>query len=222
MNEGTDFRGRLYLVLSACFLTSLLIANVTAGKFFQFGSLSVSVGVIPFPLTFVLTDLVNEYYGRRGARSMTTIGAAMLVLAFLIITAARALPIAEGSPVPGAAFDAVFGVSWRFFAASLGAFLLGQLADIQSFHALKRVTASRHLWLRATGSTAISQIVDTVFVNAAALGGTLAFGTLAKVTAASYVYKMIVAILLTPLLYAAHEMLTSRWGLQTAPPEPAS
>src|SRR5688572_23250876 len=112
--SATDVRSRLYLVLCACFLTALLIADVTAGKFFQLGSLEVSVGVIPFPLTFVLTDLVNEYYGRKGARAMTWIGGGMLVLAFVLITIARMLPVAEGSPVPGPAFDAVFGISGRF------------------------------------------------------------------------------------------------------------
>ena len=220
MNDGPDLKNRVYLVLCATFLTALLIADVTAGKFFRAGTLAISVGVIPFPITFVLTDVVNEYYGRRGARLMTAIGGAMLVFAFLMITAARALPVADASPISQASFVAVFGMSWRFFGASLGAFLLGQFADIQAFHLVKRITRSRHLWLRATGSTAISQVVDTVFVNGAALAGTLAAGEIVKVTAASYAYKMAVAILLTPVLYFVHDLLTARLGLAAAPPDP--
>lgn len=219
MNAATDVRSRLYLVLCACFLTALVIADVTAGKFFRLGALEISVGVIPFPLTFVLTDLVNEYYGRQGARAMTLIGAGMLVLAFVLITIARLLPVAEGSPVPGVAFDAVFGISGRFFAASLAAFLLGQIADIQAFHAVKRLTRSRHLWLRATGSTALSQVVDTSVVTGLALAGTKPVLEIAGIVGANYAYKMVVAILLTPLLYGLHDLLTARWGIEAAPPE---
>lgn len=207
-------RHKLYLVLLATFLTALIVADVTAGKFFQVGGLSISVGVIPFPITFVLTDVVNEYYGKRGARLLTFIGSAMLVFAFTIIVVARFLPVAPRSPVPQAAFDAVFGLSFRFFGASFTAYLLGQLADIYVFHLAKRVTQSRHLWLRATGSTAISQIIDTVAVNFAALVGTMAISEIAAVTFWSYAYKMAVAISLTPLLYLAHTLVTKRLGIQ--------
>ncbi len=219
-----DLRTRIYLTLSAIFVTSLLVADVIAGKFFVIGGLEVSVGVIPFPITFLLTDVVNEYYGRKGARLLTGIGAAMLVFAFAMIFLARALPTGEHSPVPKAAFDGVFGISYKFFAASLTAYLVGQVADINAFHLTKRITHSRLLWLRATGSTAVSQLFDTAIVNAAALAGVLAAGEIVKVAFWSYVYKMAVAVLLTPLLYAIHELLTKRWGLEALPPEgdPAS
>jgi uncharacterized integral membrane protein (TIGR00697 family) len=210
-------RDRTYLFLLATFLTALLVADVTAGKFFMLGGMEVSVGVIPFPVTFILTDVVNEYYGRRGARMLTVIGAAMLVFAFIIITASRLLPVAARSPVPGPAFDAVFGVSYRFFGASLCAFLVGQLADIHAFHFVKRVTESRHLWLRATGSTAISQVIDTAVVNVAALAGTMSLGEIGKVAAFSYAYKMVAAITLTPVLYAAHGVFTRVLGLEPLP-----
>lgn len=222
MKEGPDvdqLKTRLYLALVATFLTALLIADVTAGKFFRAGSLSISVGIIPFPITFVLTDIVNEYYGREGARLMTIVGGAMLMFAFAMITVARILPVADNSPISQVSFAAVFGMSWRFFGASFGAFLLGQFADIQAFHFVKRITQSRLLWLRATGSTAISQVVDTFFVNVAALAGLVAAGTIAKIIVVSYLYKMAVAILLTPLLYAAHGFFTTRYGFVPAPAE---
>ena len=216
-----DFRTRVFLVLAAIFTTSLLVADIVAGKFFVLGSLEVSVGVIPFPITFLLTDIVNEYYGRKGARLLTGIGAAMLVFGFAIIFVARALPTGEHSPVSQAAFDGVFGISYKFFAASLTAYLLGQIADINAFQVTKRITHSRLLWLRATGSTAISQVVDTAIVNAAALAGVLAAGEIVRVAFWSYVYKMTVAVLLTPLLYAIHGVLTRRYGMQGLPPEGA-
>lgn len=212
-------RHKLYLVLVAVFLTSLLVADTTAGKFFAIGGLSVSVGVIPFPITFLLTDVVNEYYGTRGARLLTLIGMAMLVFAFVLITAARLLPIAPRSPVSEAAFQNVFGLSFRFFAASLSAYLLGQLADIAIFHRFKRMTHSRHIWLRATGSTAVSQIVDTVAVNFGALVGAMTLSEIGVVTFWSYVYKMIVAVALTPLLYVVHALLSRRLGIEAHPVE---
>jgi len=198
LSRLTRLRHQLYVILVCIFLTALLVADMTAGKFFAFGGLAISVGVIPFPITFVLTDVVNEYYGRRGARLLTVLGMAMLVFAFSIIFLARELPVASVSPIPQPAFDQVFGLSFRFFSASLVAYTLGQLTDIYAFQFYKRMTESRHLWLRATGSTALSQVIDTSVVTFVALTGTLPVGEIAKVAALSYAYKMIVAVLLTP------------------------
>lgn len=216
-----DLKTKIFLTLSAIFVTSLLVADVIAGKFFTIGGLEVSVGVIPFPITFLLTDVVNEYYGRKGARLLTGIGAAMLVFGFCIIFLARALPTSPGSPVSKAAFDGVFGVSYNFFFASLIAYLFGQFADINAFHITKRITHNRLLWLRATGSTAISQVFDTAIVSVAALYAIMPAGQIAKVAFWSYAYKMTVAIILTPFLYAIHDLLTRRWGLEAQPPETA-
>jgi len=218
--HAAPVHGRLLLGLAAIFLTALLIAGVTAGKFFELGGLAISVGVIPFPITFVLTDVVNEYYGRRGARLLTFVGMAMLVFAFAIIAMARALPVAGNSPIPQPAFDAVFGQSFRFFAGSLVAYTLGQLTDIYAFQFYKRLTQSRHLWLRATGSTALSQVIDTTVVTWVALAGMLSTGEIFKVIVASYLYKVAVAITLTPLCYLAHNIVTDRLGMPPAPPEP--
>jgi uncharacterized integral membrane protein (TIGR00697 family) len=213
-------RQRLYVILCAIFLTALLVADVTAGKFFAVGDLAISVGVIPFPITFVLTDVVNEYYGKRGARLLTFIGMAMLVFAFSIIFLARALPVAAISPISQQAFDQVFGLSFRFFSASLVAYTLGQLTDIYAFQFYKRLTESRHLWLRATGSTALSQIIDTSVVCFVALYGTMSLGDIAAVAGLSYLYKMTVAILLTPACYLAHAIVTDRMGIPPLPADP--
>lgn len=207
-------RHQLYLVLVAVFVTSLLVADIVAGKFFEVGGLEMSVGTVTFPIAFLLTDVVNEYYGKRGARLMTWIGMAMLVLGFGIITAARLLPVAHDSPIPQPAFDAVFGLSARLFGASIFAYLVSQALDIYTFAIVKRVTESRHLWLRAIGSTALSQVVDTVFVNFGAQLGNLPVDEIVQITIFSYAYKLAVAALLTPLCYLAHELITKRLGIE--------
>jgi hypothetical protein len=210
-------RHRLYLVLVSLFVTSLLVADIVAGKFFTVAGLSMSVGTVTFPIAFLLTDIVNEYYGRPGARLMTAIGMAMLIVGFAIIACSRWLPVATQTPVSQAAFDEVFGMSGRLFGASLTAYLLSQLVDIHTFHVVKRITRSRHLWLRATGSTAISQVVDTIAVNVGALVGVMPMDAIASITLHSYLYKLTVAVLLTPLCYVAHDLITRRMKIEPAP-----
>ncbi len=211
---------RIYIVLTCTFLTALLVADMTAGKFFYFAGREISVGVIPFPITFLITDVVNEYYGRKGARLLTFIGMGMLLFAFAIITIARFLPVSPHSPVGQQSFDAVFGLSAQFFFASLLAYLVAQVLDIHMFQITKRVTESKHLWLRALGSTAISQVVDTTIVNLAALLPTaLTLTEIAHVTVFNYLYKLTVAAALTPLCYVIHDLLTRRLGIEPMPPE---
>lgn len=211
-------RHQLYLVLVSLFVTSLLVAEIVAGKSFAVGSLSMSVGTVTFPVAFVLTDIVNEYYGRPGARFMTAIGMAMLVVGLTLITGARLLPVHPTDTwVSQAAFDEVFGITFRLFGASLVAYLVSQIVDIHFFHLVKSITQSKHLWLRAVGSTVVSQIVDTFVVNFGAQLGHLPPARILEITLASYLYKIIVAILLTPLCYLAHDIITRRLGIPPAP-----
>lgn len=208
---------QLYLFLVALFVTCLLVADIVAGKYFEVWGIEMSVGTVAFPIAFLLTDIVNEYYGQSGARLMTAIGMSMLVIGFAIILAARFMPVAPQSPIPQPAFEAVFGLSARLFGASLMAYLISQFLDIYAFHVVKRITASRHLWLRAIGSTALSQIVDTIFVNFGANLGLRPFADIAAITLDSYLYKLVVAIALTPLCYLAHEIITRRLGIEPVP-----
>lgn len=208
---------QLYVVLVALFVTCLLVADIVAGKFFRIGTLSMSTGTVAFPIAFVLTDIVNEYYGRRGARLMTSVGMAMLIVGFAIIMAARFAPVSDETYVTQAAFDNVFGLTGRLFGASLVAYLVSQFLDIHTFHIVKRVTASKHLWLRAIGSTALSQVVDTVFVNFGALLGNLTIERIWEIVLYSYLYKLVVAVMLTPLCYVAHGIITTRLGIDPAP-----
>ena len=215
---GLSARQKLYVVLCSIFLTALLIANCVAGKFFTVGGFTMSVGVIPFPITFLLTDIVNEYYGNKGARFLTYIGMAMMLFANGLIYLAMVLPISELSPVTEESFENVFGLSWRLFLGSLIAYVLGQISDIQSFSLLKRFTGERMIWLRATGSTALSQVSDTVVVTTMIFADSKSIEEITRLCATGYGYKMLVAVGMSPLLYVAHGVITRKLGIRAEAP----
>jgi len=212
-----DRRHQVYLVLTGIFVTSLLVADLVAGKYFQLGPLEMSVGTVTFPIAFLLTDIVNEYYGQKGARFMTVIGMGMLVLAFALVAFARVLPPSAGTFIPEQSFQDVFGMAPRLIFASLTAYLISQIVDIHTFHVVKRITQAKHLWARAIGSTVLSQVVDTIAVNFGVMVGGRPLGEIAAVTAWSYLYKIAVAIALTPLCYLAHEVITRHLGIEPMP-----
>lgn len=211
---------KLFVVCAAVFLTALVVAEATASKLFtvmalpgsvtlfgqSFDTVVMTAGVIAFPITFIFTDLVNEYFGKPGIRFLTLVGMVMIVFEFLLIQAAMRVPVAAISPVPGEAFDAVFGASGWIILGSLTAYVLGQFADISLFHWLRRLTDGRFLWLRATGSTFGSQFIDTFIVLFVAffLPGQMTIQTVLAITIFNYAYKFVVAVVVTPLIYAAH------------------
>lgn len=211
---------KLFVVCTAVFITALVVAEATAAKFFTvmalpsavsifgetFDSVVMTVGVIAFPVTFIVTDLVNEYFGKPGIRFLTLLGMVMIIFEFLLLQAAMGVPVAPISPVPAEAFDAVFGASGWIILGSLTAYLIGQFADITLFHWLRDLTDGRYLWLRATGSTFGSQFIDTFVVLFVAffLPGQMTLQTVLAITIFNYAYKFVVALAVTPLIYAAH------------------
>lgn len=217
---------KVYVVCAAVFLTALVIAEATAGKFFtamdlpravtllgeRFDRVVMTAGVIAFPVTFVVTDVMNEYFGRPGIRFVTYVGLAMIVFAFGLLQVALAVPAAPVSPVSGAAFAEVFGTTSRVIGGSLVAYVVGQLLDIALFHRLRKLTGGRHLWLRATGSTLGSQFVDTLVVLTVAFWGQLSAATILAITLFNYGYKVVIAIGVTPLVYAAHAAIDRYLG----------
>ena len=221
---------KLYVVCTAIFLTALVVAEATAGKLFTvlhlpftltilgtpFNEVIMTAGVIAFPITFIITDLLNEYFGKPGIRFVTYIGMAMIMFEFGLIQVAMSVPTASISPVPDEAFNSVFGISGRIIIGSLVAYLVGQLADISLFHWLRKLTEGKHLWLRATGSTFGSQFLDTFIVLSIAFYGVMSIQTIIAITLFNYLYKFIVAILITPLIYLAHWMIDQYLGKETA------
>ena len=135
-----DRKQRFYVYLTAIFVAALLVSDLIGGKFFRVAGLDFSVGLIPFPLTFLLTDIVNEFYGTEGARRLTYVGLMTAVFVFAVINLAIYLPASPESPLPGDVFQRVIGSSVRLYIASLTAYLVGQLLDISIFFLVRRVT----------------------------------------------------------------------------------
>lgn len=212
-----DSRQKLFVVLATVFTTCLVVGDIIGGKLIEteiFGlSFITTVGMIPFPVTFLLTDLLNEFYGKKAARFVTLVGFAMAVLSFAFIYIGGAIPIAALARDPGwqgvndAAFANVFLGSQRMIAASLTAYLVAQFVDIGTFHLLKRMTSSRHLWLRATGSTAVSQMIDSVVISVTAFGGLMSADKIFDMIRSGYLLKLFIAIALTPLIYLFHALV---------------
>ena len=194
---------------------SLGIAPLHWNLFGQGGTLDFTAGTVVWPIVFIMTDTVNEYFGKRGVRMVSWLAAGLVAYGFLFAyIAIRLAPASwwvgaaqdQGVPDYQAAYAAVFGQGMWIMVGSLVAFLIGQLIDIHVFHQIRRRTGERHAWLRATGSTAVSQLVDSfvVLYIAFVLGPQhwptslfLAVGSL------NYAYKMLAAIALIPLLYLA-------------------
>lgn len=219
---------KLFVVLGAIFVSCLLLGDITGGKTITTPLGPISVGIIPFPLTFLLTDVVNDFYGRRGARFLTLLGFAMALIAWAFLQLGVMLPAHPSTYFTQAEFVKIFGGSAQLFVASMIAYLIGQFLDIQVFQFWKALTRSKHLWLRATGSTLLSQIVDTVTINVIFWGWTAAadpssfLGVMSPGDRWSWIFqkigreygiKLVVAILLTPMVYGVHAFVVRVLGI---------
>ena len=199
-----DRKQRVFVFLTALFVAALVTGDFVGGKFFVFLGRTFSAGIIPFPLTFVLTDVVNEFYGTHGARRLTYAGLGAAIFVWATINLALALPTSPESPISDAVFRGAFGTSARLYVASLTAYIIGQLLDISIFQVLRRLTGHRLLWLRATGSTVLSQAIDSISVSFVFLVGTRSLHFIVANAANNYVGKLAMAVLLTPLIYLGH------------------
>ena len=218
-----DARTRLFIVLAGIFSTSLVVGDIIGGKLIEtqiFGTkFTLTVGMIPFPMTFLLTDVLNEFYGKKLARFVTLLGFGMAALAYAFIFIAGAIPIADMTRAAGwtgvteATFNNVFLGSQRMILASMTAYIIAQFVDIGVFHALKRLTTNRLLWLRATGSTVVSQLIDTIAITFVAWWGVLGIEQILTMIRSSYSLKVLIAIGLTPLVYLCHALLERGLGL---------
>jgi|JI10StandDraft_1071094.scaffolds.fasta_scaffold22324_6 uncharacterized integral membrane protein (TIGR00697 family) len=214
-----DTRSKLLLTLAGLFITALVVGDLIGPKLFAAGPATLSAGMIPFPITFLLTDLLNEFYGKRTARVVTWVGFGMAVFTFAIITIAVLLPFsdvtraADWKGVTKPSFDAVFGNGQRILIASMVAYLFAQFTDIWVFNKVKTATHGRLLWLRATGSTLVSQLIDTVVIQTLAWEGTLDPTALVGFIASSYGVKVLVAVGLTPVIYMGHAVVERVLGI---------
>ncbi len=219
-----DRRIALFVTLTGAFVTCLVVGDIIGNKLTQatvYGKAYViSAGMIPFPVTFLRTDLLPEFYGKQAARFVTLVGFACATFTIAVLSVAVQLPWADlttGADWQGvtkATFDNVFAGSQRILFASLVAYMVAQFTDIAVFHALKRLTRNKLLWARATGSTLISQLIDTGIVQMIAWVGLLPLAEIFGIAVNSYIVKVVIAVSLTPLIYIGHGLLEQVMGIE--------
>ena len=203
-------RNIVFIILAGIFIT-----NAIGGKLIQIGPFVMSIGIIPWPIVFLSTDLINEYYGRSGVKKLTVITAALIAYAFVILFLAIKIPAAVGiSTVTDDQFYAVFGQSLWIIVGSLVAFLTSQFIDVSIFWLLRDKTGDKMIWLRSTGSTIISQLIDTFVVLGIAfwLPGKMTTSVFLNAAMTGYTFKLIIAVVLTPLIYVGHAAIEKYLG----------
>ena len=232
---------RMFIVLSGFFVANAIIAEFIGVKIFaledtigiaplnwnlfgQTGSLNFTAGVLLWPIVFVMTDVINEYFGRKGVRMISWLAVALIVYAYLFAYATIHLAPAswwvgagknQGVDNLQTAFAAIFGQGLWTIGGSITAFIIGQLIDVSIFHAIRNRTGEKHIWLRATGSTLVSQFLDSfvVLYIAFVIGPQKwSIGLWLAVGCVNYAYKVFAAIALTPLIYAARRGLDAWLG----------
>lgn len=200
----------VFVILAGIFITNAVVAELIGGKLIQVGPFVMSIGILPWPVVFLTTDLINEYFGEKGVKKLSYITACLIAYAFIILLLAILVPAAKGiSPVNDSQFYAVFGQSMWIIAGSIIAFLVSQLIDVTVFWFFKNRTGERKIWLRTTGSTVVSQLFDSFIVLGIAfwLPGKINFDTFLSSAIIGYTFKLGIAILLTPLIYLGHHLI---------------
>jgi queuosine precursor transporter len=240
---------RLFILLAGFFIANALIAEVIGVKIFSledtmgvsranislFGSsfsFHLTAGVLLWPVVFIMTDIINEYYGPKGVRFLSILAAGLISYAFVMFSGAIRLSPSEyfdlGNDLPNAnrAYKGVLGQGMWIIIGSLAAFLIGQVLDVFVFHKIKKVTGEKNIWLRATGSTLISQLIDSFVVLFIAFyvgrriqtgqGSPWTMHQILVTGTGNYIYKFVVAILLTPVIYLVHAWIEKYLGKDKA------
>lgn len=232
---------RLFLILGGFFIANSLIAEFIGVKIFQLehtfgsdstwdwslfgvaGSLQFTAGVLLWPIVFIMTDVINEYFGKKGVRFLSYLAAGLIAYSFVAIYGAIQLSAAdwwvgsksaEGVPDMQVAFSSIFGQGLWIIVGSLTAFFVGQVVDVAVFHRIKRMTGERMIWLRATGSTLVSQFIDSFLVLyiAFVIGSDWTYEKWLAIGIVNYFYKFLMALLLTPALYGVHAVIDRYLG----------
>lgn len=234
---------RLFVFFSAFFVANALIAESIGTKLFSLEKLlgvspanftlfgqsglafTLTCGVLLWPLEFIMTDIINEFYGPKAVRRISIIAVGLISYAFVMYYMAIGIPPADfwitsgvkkGIPDMQNAFSGVFGQGMRIIVGSIVAFLVSQLVDVWVFHKIKKRTGEKYIWLRATGSTVVSQLVDSYIVLFIAFWGIFPWQQILAIGIMNYIYKFLMAILLTPLLYPVEARIEKYLGHDTA------
>lgn len=239
----SDKPTKVFLFLASFFVANALIAECIGGKLFSLERLlglephpfsllgqdgltyTLTCGVLLWPLEFVMTDIVNEYYGPKAVRRISYIAVSLISYAFIMFYVAIHVPADKGywlgsgqqSGVPDmqSAFTVIFGQGMNIIVGSLVAFLVSQLLDAWVFHRIKKATGEKHVWLRATGSTLVSQFIDSFIVLAIAFGPAWGWQRVLSIGLLNYSYKFTMAVLLTPLIYLIENRIEAYLGKET-------
>lgn len=237
-------RNKLFIILGGIFLANALLAELIGAKIFSLErsvgleptiiniwgnelSFNLTAGVLLWPVVFILTDIINEYFGKKGVRFLSYFAVIIISYAFLMIYFAIGLKPADfyiasqqanGIGDMNLAFQYVFGQGLWIIAGSIVAFLIGQFADVMTFQFIKRKTGEKKLWLRATGSTLVSQFIDSfvVLIIAFQIGQGWSWALVLGIGVVNYIYKFTVAIVLTPFLYVIHNRIDKFLGKDLA------
>ena len=208
------FKDQFYIILAGIFIASLVTCNLIANKFVTvdlgFKVFIVSAGILPYPLTFLVTDLISELYGQRKANLVVFSGfiASMFVLLFLWLGGQfNAIP---SSIVGDDIYNMVFQNAWRIIAASMVAYLFAQFIDVKIFHFWKKLTNGKHLWLRNNGSTVASQLVDTTLVICILFVGVWETNQIFSAIVDGWLFKMLMAFIDTPIIYGIIHLLKGK------------
>jgi queuosine precursor transporter len=236
-----DKQAILFYILGSFFIANALLAEFIGVKIFSlestFGfkplsitilgienlSFNLTAGVVLWPVVFIMTDIINEYFGRKGVRFMSFTAAILIAYAFLMVYFSMSLSPAgfwiertteSGTVNMDLAFNTIFGQGLWIIIGSLTAFLVGQLVDVTVFHYFKTFTGSSKIWLRATGSTLVSQLVDSFVVLFIAfyIGAGWDLKLVLVIGLVNYIYKFLIAVFVTPLLYLIHSLIDTYLG----------
>ena len=215
---NTEKSKKIYLYLAATFIAALVVCNLIANKFITidlgFKTFIISAGILPYPITFLITDILSEIYGKKKTARIVWagFGASLFVLGVLLL--AQQFTAIEGSPVDDETFNKVFGNSWRVIFASMTAYLCAQLIDVRIYHFWKEKTAGKHLWLRNNFSTVFSQLVDTTLVVCVLFLGVRSYSEIIQFILDGWLFKILCAFIDTPLLYASTAFIRNKLDLK--------
>ncbi|MEZ7497093.1 queuosine precursor transporter [Leeuwenhoekiella aequorea] len=210
---------RIYFILGALFICSLVVSNLIFQKFFYwdfFGlyRFEISVGILPYPITFLITDLLSEIYGKKKANQVVTAGIFASLFSLLIVYTSAAVPATDWSPVNDALFNTVFGATAVAVLASMLAYLFAQYIDIQLYHFWKRLTRGKHLWLRNNFSTFFSQFLDTITVLLLLCSfGKIEWERFSALLLSGFLFKVLIALCDTPFMYLGVYIFRKRFNL---------
>ena len=221
MNQKSD---KLYIILAGIFIASLVSCNLIFQKFFQIElwipfigtyTFEQSVGLLPYPITFIVTDIVSEIYGRKRANQVVTAGLVSSLFMLFIITIADLSVATSWSPVDGKTFNKVFGLSGAAVFASMIAYLIAQYLDVRVFHFWKNLTQGKHLWLRNNASTIFSQFVDTFSVLfLLCFLDVIAWDRFSTLLLNGFLFKVFFAAFDTPIIYGLTYIIRKKLGLK--------